>query len=201
MSEVAERAGISIGSLYQYFPDKARDHPHAGRALQCRGPRLHRGGACRTCATRRSLRDAFGGLVDVYYGMFLAEPVMRDIWSATQADKALRDIDLADSRANGALLAAALAARRARRRSGRDRARPAFLICSWARRRCGSRSRSSAPKATRWWRPTSGWRCGRSRQPNLLAIKPAGEPGLNRAELPFKHFGSFIVFTEGKAPQ
>jgi Tetracyclin repressor-like, C-terminal domain len=37
--------------------------------------------------------------------MFLAEPVMRDIWSGTQADKALRDIDLADSRINGAVLA------------------------------------------------------------------------------------------------
>ncbi|MCE3544402.1 TetR/AcrR family transcriptional regulator, partial [Escherichia coli] len=32
---------------------------------------------------------------------------MRDIWSGTQADKALRDIDLHDSRLNGAVLAAA----------------------------------------------------------------------------------------------
>jgi len=38
----------------------------------------------------------------------LAEPVMRDIWSGTQADKALREIELANSRENGADLAQAL---------------------------------------------------------------------------------------------
>src|SRR5437016_6133774 len=59
--------------------------------------------------------------------MFLDEPVMRDIWSGTQADKGLRDIDLADSRENGAVLADALA----RLRPKTDRAHlavSAFLI-------------------------------------------------------------------------
>ena len=41
-------------------------------------------------------------LIDIYYALFLAEPVMRDIWSGAQADKALRDIDLDDSRQTGA---------------------------------------------------------------------------------------------------
>ena len=54
------------------------------------------------------LCSAFGQLIDIYYAMFLAEPVMRDIWSGTQADKGLRDIELEDSRANGAVLADAL---------------------------------------------------------------------------------------------
>ncbi|TIS15799.1 MAG: TetR/AcrR family transcriptional regulator, partial [Mesorhizobium sp.] len=44
----------------------------------------------------------------LYYGMFLAEPVMRDIWSGTQADKALRELELADSRANARFLVAVL---------------------------------------------------------------------------------------------
>src|SRR5262249_42842442 len=59
--------------------------------------------------------------------MFLAEPVMRDIWSGTQADKALRDIDMADSRINGAVLARA----RARVSPDADKAeleRSSFLI-------------------------------------------------------------------------
>ena len=47
-------------------------------------------------------------LIDIYYALFLAEPVMRDIWSGTQADKALRDIDLDDSRQTGSMLAAVL---------------------------------------------------------------------------------------------
>ena len=58
--------------------------------------------------TMDELCDAFGQLVDTYYEMFIAEPVIRDIRSATQADNALRDIELADSRANGAVLAQAL---------------------------------------------------------------------------------------------
>lgn len=106
MSEVAARAGISIGSLYQYFPDKAAivrtlaEHYNAlGRG--CIGEALE------GVSTPAELERAFCELVDTYYGMFLAEPVMRDIWSGTQADKALCDLDLADARANGDTLAAA----------------------------------------------------------------------------------------------
>lgn len=106
MGEVAERAGVSIGSLYQYFPDK-------GAIIRTLAERYNAEGRACICDALAGVRDkdsllqAFGGLVDTYYGIFLAEPVMRDIWSGTQADKALRDIDLRDSRANGTLLAQA----------------------------------------------------------------------------------------------
>jgi AcrR family transcriptional regulator len=107
MSEVAERAGVPIGSLYQFFPDK-------GAIIRTLAERYNAAG--RDCIekelapvrTLAELGDAFARLVDIYYAMFLAEPVMRDIWSGTQADKALQEIDLADSRATGKLLAAAL---------------------------------------------------------------------------------------------
>ncbi|WP_119460625.1 TetR family transcriptional regulator [Rhodospirillaceae bacterium SYSU D60014] len=108
MSDVAEMAGVSIGSLYQYFPDK-------GAIIRTLAERYNaQGRACIAAALADvrdmdGLREAFAGLIDTYYAMFLAEPVMRDIWSGTQADKALRDIDLADSRANGAVLAEVLA--------------------------------------------------------------------------------------------
>lgn len=113
MSEIAERAGVSIGSLYQYFPDKAA----IIRALAERC--ALQGRACIEAALApvrdaAGLRRAFGELVDIYYGLFLAEPVMRDIWSGTQADRALRQIELDDSRANGAVLAAAMARARPR---------------------------------------------------------------------------------------
>jgi AcrR family transcriptional regulator len=107
MSDVADRAGVSIGSLYQYFPDK-------GAIIRRLAERYNaQGRACieaelANVRDAADLRSAFARLVDTYYAMFLAEPVMRDIWSGTQADKALRDIDLADSRANGAMLAAVL---------------------------------------------------------------------------------------------
>lgn len=104
MGEVAKRAGVSIGSLYQYFPDK-------GAVIRTLAERYNaRGRECietelAGVKDRAGLRKAFGGLIDTYYNLFLTEPVMRDIWSGTQADKELRDIELADSRANGAVLA------------------------------------------------------------------------------------------------
>jgi AcrR family transcriptional regulator len=107
MSDVAELAGISIGSLYQYFPDK-------GAIIRTLAERCNAAG--RVCVEEAlaevrdldDLRRAFSRLVDEYYAMFLAEPVMRDIWSGTQADKQLAAIELAESRRLGALLSDAM---------------------------------------------------------------------------------------------
>ena len=107
MSEVAKRAGVSIGSLYQYFPDKSAIlHTLAE----------HYNAECRRCievalAEADSIDElcaAFEVLVDEYYALYLAEPVIRDIRSGTLADKALRDLEVADSRENGAVLCQAL---------------------------------------------------------------------------------------------
>jgi AcrR family transcriptional regulator len=126
MGELAEKAGVSIGSLYQYFPDK-------GAVIRTLAERYNAQGRACIEAALADVRDvagfrlAFGGLIDTYYAIFLAEPVMRDIWSGTQADKGLRDIELADSRANGRVLAATLA----RLDPGADRAQletRAFLV-------------------------------------------------------------------------
>jgi AcrR family transcriptional regulator len=107
MREVAERAGVPIGSLYQFFPDKSA----VIRALAERYTRESR--ACIAEAlsevrTGQDLSRAFGELVDTYYRLFLSEPVIRDIWSGTQADKALRALELEDSRASARLLTQAL---------------------------------------------------------------------------------------------
>lgn len=108
MSEVAALAGISIGSLYQYFPDKSAvvralaERVHA-ESRACIEPALA------AVTDGPGLLAAFAGLIDQYYALFLAEPVMRDIWSGMQADKQLMAIELAESRACGGLLAAAMA--------------------------------------------------------------------------------------------
>jgi AcrR family transcriptional regulator len=107
MGEVAERAGVSIGSLYQFFPDKraiiwALAERYTVQSQACISAALA------DVSDAEGLRRAFSELVDTYYGLFLAEPVMRDIWSGTQADKALRELELADSRANAEFLTAVL---------------------------------------------------------------------------------------------
>lgn len=107
MSDIAARAGVPIGSLYQFFPDKASivrvlaERTHA-ESRQCIEDGL--AGA----REMRALRSSFADLIDEYYAIFLAEPVMRDIWGAMQTDKSLAALELAESRRNGALLAEAI---------------------------------------------------------------------------------------------
>jgi len=97
MSEVAKLAGVSIGSLYQYFPDKSAIIQTLAERYNAQGKDCIKAGLAHV-RTMDELCAAFGALIDEYYELFLAEPVMRDIWSGTQADKALRKIELASSR-------------------------------------------------------------------------------------------------------
>ena len=108
MSDVARLAGVSIGSLYQYFPDKSAIIQTLAERYNAQGRDCIEAGLAHV-HTIDDLCDAFGALIDEYYAMFLAEPVMRDIWSSSQADNALRDIELANSRKNGADLVKVLA--------------------------------------------------------------------------------------------
>ena len=123
MSEVAKQAGISIGSLYQYFPDKAalmhslaQKHFDASRACI--------EAAFAEAQDLPALRRAFEQLVDEYFEICAAEPVVREVWSGLQADPALREIELKESAACGALLAQALARVRP---AGKDLSSAAFL--------------------------------------------------------------------------
>ncbi|TIU62006.1 MAG: TetR/AcrR family transcriptional regulator, partial [Mesorhizobium sp.] len=107
MGEVAERAGVSIGSLYQFFPDKraivwALAERYTAESQACISAAL------KDVRDAEGLKQAFSELVDIYYQLFLAEPVIRDVWSGTQVDKALRSLELADSRANAEFLVAVL---------------------------------------------------------------------------------------------
>lgn len=103
MSDVAEMADVSIGSLYQYFPDKSA----VIRTLAERFNALGQECVAREFVQVRSeddLREALVRSIDGYYAMFLDEPVMRDIWSGTQADRSLQDLAVSDVRAHAALL-------------------------------------------------------------------------------------------------
>lgn len=108
MAEVAEAAEISIGSLYQYFPDKAAIIRTLAERYNLQEQACIQA-ALDTVRDAAGLRRALTGLVDDYYALFLAEPVMRDIWSGTQADKQLAALELAESRICGGMLAQAMA--------------------------------------------------------------------------------------------
>jgi len=99
MSDVAAQAGVPIGSLYQYFPDKAA----LLRALAEDYMQRIRAGVALLLAEVDSIAAARAALLqamDGYYALFRAEPVVHDIWCGTQADKLTQAMDLEDSRLN-----------------------------------------------------------------------------------------------------
>ena len=104
MSDIVERTGIAFGSLYQYFPDKTA----IIGTLAERYNRIGHDCVRRDLADLHKIGDLHAvlcSITDSYYQMFLDEPVMRDIWQATQADRALQKLDEED----GAFLAGLLA--------------------------------------------------------------------------------------------
>ena len=107
MSEIVERSGVPFGSLYQYFPDKtaiigtlAERYNAVGRDCVRRDLAAVR--------TARDLHPALCRITDSYYRMFMDVPVMRDIWQATQADRALQKLDEEDGAYLAGLLGDAL---------------------------------------------------------------------------------------------
>jgi AcrR family transcriptional regulator len=96
MSDIVERTGVPFGSLYQYFPDKtaiigtlAERYNAVGRACVQQELAEVKG--------VKDLHPALCRIVDGYYRMFIDEPIMRDIWQATQADRALQKLDEDDA--------------------------------------------------------------------------------------------------------
>jgi AcrR family transcriptional regulator len=107
MSEIVERTGVPFGSLYQYFPDKTAIIGTLAKRYNTIGHDCVR----RDLASVKSPKDlhpALCRIVDSYYQMFIDEPVMRHIWQATQADRALQKLDEEDGAYLASLLGEAL---------------------------------------------------------------------------------------------
>ena len=106
-TRIAKVAGVSVGSLYQYFPDKRAILRTLAEQYTAESRRCIEEGLAEA-RDKASLAQAFSSLVDRYYAMFLGKPVRRDIIAGMRADKDLMAIELAESQANGAVLAAAI---------------------------------------------------------------------------------------------
>lgn len=103
MSDIVARTGVAFGSLYQYFPDKTAIIGTLAERYNAVGRECVRRDLA-AVKTARDLHPALCRIVDSYYRMFHDEPVMRDIWQATQADRSLQKLDEED----GAYLAGLL---------------------------------------------------------------------------------------------
>ncbi|MBB4239172.1 TetR/AcrR family transcriptional regulator [Rhizobium esperanzae] len=95
MSEIVEKAGLSFGALYQYFPDKSAIIRTLAERFNEEGRRCVDVELAKV-ADAGGLHGALANIADEYYAFFRREPVMRDIWHATHTDKLLQQIDAED---------------------------------------------------------------------------------------------------------
>jgi AcrR family transcriptional regulator len=107
MSDIVERTGVAFGSLYQYFPDKTA----IIGTLAVRYNQIGRDCVARELSKMKAAGDlhaALASITDGFYQMFLDHRVMRDIWTATQADRALQKLDAEDGEYLAGLLSDAV---------------------------------------------------------------------------------------------
>ncbi|MFF0920554.1 TetR family transcriptional regulator [Rhizobium leguminosarum] len=95
MSEIVEKAGLSFGALYQYFPDKTSIIRTLAERFNEEGRRCVEEELAKV-TDAAALQGALANIVDEYYAFFRREPVMRDIWHATHTDKLLQQVDAED---------------------------------------------------------------------------------------------------------
>ncbi|WP_105374617.1 MULTISPECIES: TetR/AcrR family transcriptional regulator [Neorhizobium] len=109
MKEIAALSGGPIASVYQYFPNKSAIiamlyEKYAEEVL----------GFVNECvADLQTEQDAFGAidkLIDLYYANVRNNPPVQDLINAIQADKALADMDIAESRVHSRIFADATGA-------------------------------------------------------------------------------------------
>jgi AcrR family transcriptional regulator len=95
MSDIVERTGVGFGSLYQYFPDKTAIIGTLAERYNAIGRDCLRHDLS-AVNTTEDLHPALCRIVDSYFQIFIDQPLMRDIWLATQADRALQKLDEED---------------------------------------------------------------------------------------------------------
>jgi AcrR family transcriptional regulator len=95
MSDIVERTGIAFGSLYQYFPDKTAIIGTLAERYNAIGHDCVRKELA-ALQTAGDLHEVLCRITESYYRFFIDEPAVRDIWQATQADRALQKLDEED---------------------------------------------------------------------------------------------------------
>lgn len=100
MGDIATEAGISAGSIYQYFPNKnAIISALADRYLDANRESVKEALAVPP-ASVDDLLETMMMLVKTYVQLHLSDPVVYDIWSGLASDKELQDVEKEDTRLN-----------------------------------------------------------------------------------------------------
>ena len=97
MGLLAERAGVPIGTIYQFFPDKdAVIGCIFAAQMEDSLQEVYR--ACNPGHELEAPAEAVTSIMMAKYSEWRADPVMAEIWSIAQAHRTLRALSLAASR-------------------------------------------------------------------------------------------------------
>lgn len=103
LTDVAVKAGVPIGSVYRYFPNKrAILAKLAQRYFEQFHKELLR--SVQDATDLPSLKEAMRKMTWRIYRATQNEPVFRDVLAGCEADRGIEEINLADSRKNGDVL-------------------------------------------------------------------------------------------------
>nr|WP_316652613.1 TetR/AcrR family transcriptional regulator [uncultured Gellertiella sp.] len=101
MTEIAAEAGVPIGSLYQYFPERiAIIKALFDRSAEAVREKLH--ASFHSVNSLDEAADQVCGMIDWYYQQFLDHPPDFEILVATETDRDLMKLNVEDSRKIGA---------------------------------------------------------------------------------------------------
>ncbi len=103
MTEIAQRSGVVIGSLYQYFSDKSE----ITRALLIRHNEQIDGMLAASLAGVTSLEALIAAVLasyEDYFRLHQSDPLFRGIWSAVQTDAELQALDAEDTLRKAAMM-------------------------------------------------------------------------------------------------
>ncbi|ABC31464.1 Transcriptional regulator [Hahella chejuensis KCTC 2396] len=90
-SEIARRAGISLASLYRYFPNKAA----IVKALAERHIKTL-SSVMEEFVSEFDLEEGFDKLIDTFAHFYRSEPGYKEIWSGVEAMPELQQLDLGE---------------------------------------------------------------------------------------------------------
>lgn len=104
IQEIALRAGVTAGSMYQYFPNKAAIiHALAEHYIEFVHDMVSKG-IKKPPSNLEECVESLNLLLDSFYLLYREDPVLREIWVSTAVDKNMQDMDLEDSRRNADLI-------------------------------------------------------------------------------------------------
>lgn len=105
MTDIASASGMSLPSVYHYFPNRTAVMAELYRRFSDR----FQGVLSRILASIETASDIFpatDAIVDSYFDLVKAEPAIQDLLNAVQADKDMLTLDIAQTRAQASAFAA-----------------------------------------------------------------------------------------------